>query len=340
MKLRLLLAYVAVVGLGAAPLAAQPEKIEAPVPVTQAPSPAPAHATTPPPPAPVAEGGSYQQRLYGPGGSIVAPEKANQVVQAFRGSYEKLGKPRLLFYVNRDLVDEHSGMKLTGRHEKTETTVSQRKNSFEADANAANSSTSTPLTQVNAPAGGGSAGTAVDSAPSRGSTESRNTTVTGENTYTAGDKANATLADKLTVREVEMLFGRPFRVAGATLADQKVASSLIADQPIDHFTTATNDSARKDRDALAKVADVVIEVLVSSRNATVVEVSGDRTVSLPDLQVTAIRLSDSAIIGQASAADVLGKDRFAARAMRQFDVREITEATALALMEDITSSAK
>ena len=331
MKLRSLLTPALILGVGAAAIAADTEKIEMPVPVTQAP---------PPPlvPAP-AEGIEYQQRLYGPGGTLVAPDRANQVVDAFRATYAKLGKPRLLFYVNRDLIDEHSGMKLTGRHEKTETTVGQKKSSFESNPGATQPATANPQTQVNVAVGGGNAGSAIDATPGKGNSESRTTTVTGENTYSASDKAAPTLADKLTVREVETLFGRPFRIAGATLADQKVASSLIGDQPIDHFTTATNDSARKDREALGKMADVVIEVLISSRNATVPEVSGDRTVSIPDIQVTAIRVSDSAILGQASASDILGKDRFAARTARQFDVRDITEATALALMEDMTTAA-
>lgn len=319
---------------GVAVAAGATDKVQEPVPVSQAPSSASAVAAAPDAP------GEFQQRLYGPGATLVAPEKANQVVDAFRGAYEKLGRPRILFYVNRELVDEHSGMKLSGRHEKTETTVGERKNAFEADTNANRPAAANPQTQVNVAVGGTSTGSAIDPIPGKGSSQSRTTTVTGENTYTAGDKTAPSLADKLTTREVETLFGRPFRVAGATLADQKVAASLIADQPIDHFTTPTNDSARKDREALSKVADVVIEILMSSRNATVSEVSGDRTVSIPDIQVTAVRLSDSAIIGQASAADVLGKDQYAARVVRQFGIRDITEATALALMEDLTSAAK
>jgi hypothetical protein len=302
-------------------------------------TPAPAINTAPVPAD--AEGPTYEQRLYGPGGALIPAEKANQVVDAFRAAYQKLGNPRVLFYVNRDLVDEHSGLKLTGRKEKTETTISDRKSAFEADPNAPkHEGNGTPQTQVNVAVGGGSAGSAShDHAPGKGSSESRTTQVTGENTYSGTDVSAPTLADKLTVREIEMLFGRPFRVAGAKLADQKVASSLIADKPIDHFTTATNEAARKDRDALAKVADVVIEVLVSSKTITATAVSGDRTLSVPDIQVTAIRLSDSAVIGQASSADVLGKDRTASRIATQYDAREITEATALALMEDMTLAA-
>jgi hypothetical protein len=142
--------------------------------------------------------------------------------------------------------------------------------------------------------------------------------------------------DKQTVRDVERLFGRPLRAGGARLADQRVAASLLADKPLDHFTTATNEAARKDREALTKIADVVVEILVSSRMIKVVNISGDTYQDVPDIQATAIRLSDSAIIGQASATDVLGKDKVAGRVARQFDVRDISEATALALMEDIT----
>jgi len=66
------------------------------------------------------------------------------------------------------------------------------------------------------------------------------------------------------------------------------------------------DQAAKERDALAQAADIAIEVLISSRNLTVSEVSGDSTVAVPDIQMTAIRLKDAAIVGQASASDVLG----------------------------------
>jgi hypothetical protein len=307
------------------------KKPQDPIPVTTAPvTPAPMSA----------DGGDYQQRLYGPAGSLVSPEKANQVISAFRPAYEKLGKPRVLIYMNRELVDENSGLKLTGRTEKTETVHTEKKSEFESDPNATKAAPANPQTQVNVAVGGGSAGNGSSDTPGKGSAESRSAKVTGENTYTADNKPARATADRQTVRDVERLVGRPLRSAGVSLADQKVASSLIADRPLDHFTTPTNESARKDREALAKVADVVIEVLMSSRNMTVKEVSGDKTVTGPDLQLTAIRLSDSAIIGQASATDVLGKDQQAGRIVSQYDIHDITEATALALMEDIALTAK
>jgi hypothetical protein len=248
-----------------------------------------------------------EQKLYGPSSAtLIAPEKAKQVVDAFSVAYEKLGKPRLLFFVNRELVDVISSMKQTGRTEAT-----PGANKSDASATAASS-------------------------PG----ESQSAQVSAENAYAAGEKTTQTLADRQTVREVERLFGRPFRAAGAVLADEKVAATLITDKPAESFAGATGESARKDREALAKVADVVIEVLVSSRNVTVVAVSGDKVVPTPDIQVTAVRLSDAAILGQASSTDVLGKDQQASRVVRHYDVRDITEATALALMEDMTSTAK
>jgi len=152
----------------------------------------------------------------------------------------------------------------------------------------------------------------------------------GTHTYKPKDAPVATLADQQTVREIERLFGRAFRHAGAQLADQQVAASLLPDEPGAHLV---GDRAAKDRKALAAIADIAIEVLISSRTIMVPEVSGDSTYPVPDIQATAIRLKDAAIVGQAAASDIIGKGVQAGRVVRQFDVRDITEATALALME-------
>ena len=82
---------------------------------------------------------------------------------------------------------------------------------------------------------------------------------------------------------------------------------------------------------------MVIEILISSRNVTVAGVAGDATYAAPDIQATAIRLSDAQIIGQAAASDVIGKERYSAYVLRNFDVHDVAEATALALMEDLTA---
>jgi len=157
--------------------------------------------------------------------------------------------------------------------------------------------------------------------------------------YALKDAVPPTLADRQTVREVERLFGRPFRAAGATLADQRIAADMIGDKSLGSLSGA-GDQAGRDRAALGQVADVVLEILISSRNITVPAVSGDQTLAVPDIQATAIRLKDAVILGQAAASDVLGKDVQAGRIVSTYDVRDITEATALALMEDMLGSAK
>ena len=140
------------------------------------------------------------------------------------------------------------------------------------------------------------------------------------------------LADRQTVREVERLFGRAFRHAGAQLADQAVAESLLPATP---GTPLGGDQAERERRALADIADLAIEVLISSRALTVPEVGGDVTYNVPDIQATVIRLKDAAIVGQAAASDVLGRGARAGRIVRDFSLQDITEATALALMEDM-----
>jgi hypothetical protein len=140
------------------------------------------------------------------------------------------------------------------------------------------------------------------------------------------------LADQQTVREVERLFGRAFRHAGAQLSDQAIAATLLPAAPGAHLT---GDPAASQREALAKVADIAIEVLISSRSLVIPELGGDAMLNVPDIQATAIRLKDAAIVGQAAASDVIGRGAQAGRAVRRFSMQDITEATALALMEDM-----
>jgi hypothetical protein len=273
---------------------------EAPVPVLPAP-PAPLLAATP----------SDQQRLYGPTNATLVPaDQARTLVEKFQAAYAKLGNPRLLVYVNRELIDTASGLKLTGRTERYERTKFEMK----GDMN--------PPT----PAG--------QSAGTNGTVKT-----SGDNTYALKEAAQPTLADRQTVREVERLFGRPFRAAGATLADQRIAADMIGDKSLASLA-GNGDQAAKDRAALGQVADVVLEILISSRNITVPAVSGNQTLTVPDIQATAIRLKDAVILGQAAASDVLGKDVQAGRMVSTYSVQDITEATALALMEDMLGSAK
>jgi hypothetical protein len=267
--------------------------------------PEPPVPVVPAPPPPAAAPAPDNQKLYGGvQAPLVTPEAARAIVDKFRAAFAQAEGPRFIFYVNRELIDAESGLKLIKRTERTEATRSDTSNNGQV-------------------------------APG-----SQTEKIIAHNTYGVSDTAASTLADRQTVREVERLFGRPFRAAGSRLADQKVAASLLADKPFDTFAAVGGDQARKDREAVANVADIAVEVLVSSRSVTVANISGDEVVTVPDIQATAIRLKDSAIIGQASSSDILGKDSQAARLAQHYDARDIAEATALALMQDMLTGAK
>ncbi|MFI5336115.1 MAG: hypothetical protein ACHQ5A_05000 [Opitutales bacterium] len=200
------------------------------------------------------------EHLLAPAAPLVAPETARAVVEKFKGAYEKLGRPRIVFSVDRERL-------------------------------------------------------AAEVTPA------------------------LTLADRQTIRDVERLFGRPFRAAGVTLTDPVAAAPLLAGKPFRHFAAADNEQTRRQREALTRIADVVIEVLISTRPVPVPSAAGDQTLILPDIQATAIRLSNSALLGSAAARDLPGNGPEAAGG-RPSDVNQIAEATALALMEDIAAGAK
>jgi len=119
------------------------------------------------------------------------------------------------------------------------------------------------------------------------------------------------LADRQTRRDVERLFGRPLRLAGVQLVD--------AD--------------------LTNLPEVTFEVLISERNMLIQGISREKAFKVPDIQVTAIRLTDARILGQATVMDLFPQKEQAAHLLRRYDIRQLTEATALALMQDIASTA-
>jgi hypothetical protein len=293
-----------------------------PIPVSQRPANTDQQTLiTPPPPT------GENQRLYGPTRTtLVEPETARALGEKFRTAYGQESSPRIVVYVNRALVDMESGLRLTGRSEKYETTSTSSKSDVETPA-----AGGTPQTQVNVSVGGQAGPATMPAGKGTASNETQKTA--GENTYAMKEGTKATLADQQTVRDVERLVGRVFRNAGARLADQTVAAALLENNGNARLVGV---QSAKERDALKQIADIAIEILISSRNLTVAGVSGDTTYAVPDIHATAIRLKDSEIIGQASASDVLGRD--AGRIVRSFDVRDITEATAFALMEDMLTS--
>jgi hypothetical protein len=250
---------------------------------------------------------------------LVQPEQAQAIIDKFKIAYAKMGNPRMLIYINRDLVDENTGVRLIARTEKGNISRTQSKSDGPSQKGGTN--------------GGSASVNGSVSASGQGSRSSETEKTAYENRYRNNDRKEQPLADRQTTRDVERLFGRPLRMAGASLADQRLATQMMADHPFKPLNGGS-DQAQKDREALEKIADVVVEVLISSKNVQVAEISGDRTYAVPDIQATAMRLKDARILGQAASSDISG------RGGRNFDVREISDATALALMEDMLTSAE
>jgi hypothetical protein len=137
------------------------------------------------------------------------------------------------------------------------------------------------------------------------------------------------------MRDMENFFGRRLRDAGASVTDEKTAAALIGDKPLDNFIGSGDTAeARKDREALKNLADAVIEVSIASKDVSVPAGSGTQTITVPDIQATAINLRDYKILGQASSSDVAG--RVPASALGNLGVGDLADATSLALMDDMT----
>ncbi len=312
--------------------------VQPPPPVFQAVPPLPAARASQPPPPPQ-QAFAYDQKPLFSVPSLVKPEVAKSILDRFKTAYGKLGSPRILVYVNRELIDEESGLRLTNRIQRSEVARSKTLSDYQADGKAPKEAfqqgAGTTITGAKVSVSGGGVPTAAAIQPGKGSVETESSKTTHEEAYRLQSRPGQTLADKQTVRDIERLFGRPLRMCGVKLADQKVATQIVSEQALKQTASGDGENALKERDATRQVADVVIEILISSRNMTTTGLSGDRVYPVPDIQATAVRLSDAQIIGQATSADILGKDRNAASLSAFYDVRDVSEATALALMDDI-----
>ena len=115
-----------------------------------------------------------------------------------------------------------------------------------------------------------------------------------------------------TKREVELLFGRPLRLAGATLIDP----------------------------AQTNLPELTLEILLGEREIKVPGINGPKSHAVPDIIVTATRAADGQVLGQATVLDLFKHQAAAARMLQRYNIQQLTEATALALMKDIASTAK
>ena len=255
---------------------------------------------------------------------LVSPSQVRSIVEHFKFVYPNMGSPRFLISVNRELVDDLAGMKFFPGKEKSG--AARNSSSLVVDPNLKTDSTpSEDDESVISPFPGSLQNQALASA-----TESR---------YPLRDRDIPTLADKITAKDVERIFARTLRSGGARLSEPSSPAQLVGDSILKSVTApAEDEAARKNRDALKKIADVVVEILIAPRKVPLPGQVEAKTYVVPDLQATAVRLSDSKVIGQVASSDILG--RVYSYANRILELPEITEVTALALMEDMMMNAR
>jgi len=92
--------------------------------------------------------------------------------------------------------------------------------------------------------------------------------------------------------------------------------------------------------AQTNLPELSLEILISERDLKVVGLNGERSYTVPDIQVTATKAADGTIVGQASVLDLFPQPGAAARILMRYDIRQLTEATALSLMRDMSATAQ
>jgi len=140
--------------------------------------------------------------------------------------------------------------------------------------------------------------------------------------------------DPEALADVQRLFSRPLQFAGASLTDPNVAAAVLAGKPLEEFTGAQDSPrARRDREALSHIADVVIEVVITSKTVAPPGAPEGQGIVLPEIQSKAVRLSDGRVLGRGYS--TMMTNRIPPAKLAKYDVRELAEIAALALMEQM-----
>jgi len=92
--------------------------------------------------------------------------------------------------------------------------------------------------------------------------------------------------------------------------------------------------------AQTNLPELTLEILLGEREINVPGINGPKTHTVPDIIVTATRAADGQVLGQATVLDLFKHQAAAARMLQRYNIQQLTEATALALMKDIASTAK
>lgn len=253
------------------------------------------------------------------------------VVQSFRGNYARLGKPRLLIFVNRELVRDRGELLQT---ERTDRSIKTKGDpvpllpSSTVQIGADNRATASSPAAVSGK--GGEAQTSIGVSVRRAEPQHRPPPAVTE----------------MEAREMEEAFQQPFADAGARFVDQQtaeLAQRLFRDADPNFLTAPADDRERREVESLRKSVDLAIEILVRKKRVTILQPSGeDRSEERISVIATALSLKDGAKVAQVSSDSLFGFNRRHGerieRRYREVTSAEILEQVALAMMRRLGRS--
>ncbi len=253
------------------------------------------------------------------------------VLADFQDKYAKAKQPRLLLFINRDLVRDRGEL----------TTMSETGNDtkVKGDAVPSVSSGSTTIQIGTNPSAG--TGTALNPTATGAGGEQQSTAYSAVRVRDGQDKGVLPIND-YDARQIEELFTQPFYDTGGRFVDQKVATLLLKSfgEAGPRFLTAPQtDQEKADVDSLKKTTDIVIEVLARKYPIVIpLPGGGEQREERVALTVTAVDLRQPGLILARISTDTLfgfnGRDGEARRRKaRKVVSAEINDQAALALMQ-------
>lgn len=252
-------------------------------------------------------------------------------IQRFRGAYAKLGNPRLLIFVNRELVRDRGELLQIER----------------ADRSIKTKGDPVPLlpsstVQI------GTDNRATASSPAavsgKGGEAQTSTGVSVRRTESLHRPPSA--VTEMEAREMEEVFQAPFVEAGARFVDQRtaeLAQRLFRDADPNFLTAPADDRERREIESLRKSADLAIEILVRKKRIAILQPSGeDRSEERMSATATVVSLKDGVKLAQVSSDSLFGFNRRRGerveRRYREVTSAEILEQVALAVMQRLGRS--
>jgi hypothetical protein len=267
-----------------------------------------------------------------PSDSILPIADAAEITAQFRTKYAEAKRPRLVLYINRDLLVERGELVDLVKIERSQQVKGDRVDeaptaNVQIGQNNNTTSGGTLLNPTNTGLGG----------------EKKETAQISVRDQPAINRGVSAISD-YEAREIEEVFADKFSAAGARWVDQKVATKLLKTfgQVSDRMLTANlSNKEQQELDALKQSADIAIEILARKKRVTIPTPAGDTTEERLELTATAMDLRQPGLIlGRVASNSLFGFNqrdgKMKERRAKKVTSAEIIDQVSLALMNRIS----